>query len=125
MKMRLDAVVIILSVLFIYGLGMVNRDMIDLGPYAQLVLIVIYFSLFSWYDQFKREHLERNYILISSLLSIYLGAGIGYLFSQRWNGTVLGGGTALLVSLAVMALFRKPFYAWMDQYIGKTGEDQP
>lgn len=122
MKMRLDAVVIILSVLFIYGLGLVNRELINLGPFAQMVLIVLYFSLFSWYDQYKGTHLDRNYILIFSLLSIYIGAGLGYLFSGNWNGTIIGGLVTFVIAFGLLYIVRKPFYAWLDQRIGENDE---
>ncbi len=119
MKFRLDAVVIILSILFIYGLGLANRDVIHLGPYPQLVIIVVYFSLFSWYDQYRRKHLERNYILILALAAIYLGAALALLFSRTWNVVLLGGGAALLLSLAVMIPLRKQLYAWLDVRMGQ------
>ena len=115
MKMRLDAVVIILSIVFIYGLGLANKGVLDLGPYSEMVLILVYFSIFSWYDQYRRSHMERNYILIFSLVGIYIGAALGYLISRTWDGVIIGAGAALLVSLAILIPLRKKFYAWLDQ----------
>jgi len=122
MKMRLDAVVITLTALFLYALTLAGKGSIDLGPFPQMIIIVLYFTLLSYYYQFRRAHLDRNYILLVGLAGIYAGAAIGYLVSGDWEGTIKGGGLGLLITLAIVIPMRKRFYAWIDRILGEKPE---
>ena len=119
MQFRLDTFTIVLTIIFVAMYAYAGQGNIDLGQYTNLILIAFFFSIFSYYDQFKRPYKKRNYILLAAIIGIYLGAGIGFLVSQDADGAFWGALIGLSGTYAVLWTVRKPFYAWLDQFLGQ------
>lgn len=117
MGIRFDAVVIILSSVFILAFALAGSGQLDFGPYSKAVLVVLYFTLFAAYDQFKRPYKQRNYIMLFGLLAAYLGAAIAFLLGFGWSGVWYGAGIALASVVLLLVIFRNKFYAKLDQLV--------
>ena len=119
MSIRFDTVIILLSIVFIFVFASASGGRIDLGPYSKTVVVVLYFTLFSTYDQFKRPYKQRNYILLFGLLAAYLGALLAFLFGFGWPGVWWGGSILALATVLLLWIFRKQFYAKLDELVEK------
>jgi uncharacterized membrane protein YfcA len=117
--MKIDSVTGALIILFVGAYILAGQGAINLGSYTTTILVVVFFTLFTFYDQFKRPHMERNYIYLFAVAGLYLGAVIGYLVTQDANGALLSGGIGLIGVWIVLYLLRKPFYAWLDKLMGQ------
>jgi uncharacterized membrane protein YfcA len=122
MRRKIDTAAGTLIVLFVAAYILAGRGVIDLGPYTITILVVIFFTLYTYYDQYRRPHMERNYIFIFSMAGLYIGVGIGYLVNSGSNSVLYGGVLGLLVTWSCLYLFRKPFYAWLDRLVGQGDE---
>ena len=122
MRIKIDFVTGAMIILFVGAYVLAGQGIINLGPYTFTILVVVFFTLFTFYDQFKRPHMERNYIYLFAMAGLYLGAVIGYLVAQDGNGAFVGGGIGLFGLWIILYLFRKPFYAWLDNLTGQGGE---